>query len=367
MHMTNTLFRPVGQHVVFIALLSFITNIFMFYFIYRVSSSTFPSTKLSLSSAMLMAFRPLFVQTIEIPKNPTTSSNFTRIAIKLILVPWIFCCILLTEIYKGNIFSFLFIPSYDPIPRDFPNLISSGYTIFVQTNSHRAITQDEIYKEILRSKLYFTDLEKKFRLISLSIDDVGALYRQVARGNGILLAPIEYIILYERLFSVLIGQGSYQSSKDTISGHKVWLLFKRVSPATGYGIQEESSAIFRTLYEAGIYTFLRNMYYRGFGDSFMRGMFTIPGIREQFYGTHTPNASESNASSSSSFPQDGPKAIGLQHVNVFFVVLLVGLLAATQVFVFQFFVLHRAAIRRRVFCWHRETYQEAMLALSYVD
>jgi hypothetical protein len=193
---------------------------------------------------------------------------------------------------------------------------------------------------------------------------MGVLYRKVVKGNSIFLAPIEYVILYELLFSILIGQGSYQSSKDSISGYKVWLLFKRVNPATGDGIQEESSAIFRTLYEAGITNNVRRMFNQGWATSFVKEMFKFPGVREQFSGLSTPNASSSNTFISSSHRQDGAtKAIGLKQVDVFFIVLFIGLLAATLVFVFQVFVLHKETLCPRVFYWYRNLVYETKICL----
>lgn len=126
----NLLVNPIGYKCYLITIFIML-GICMFSYLF-VSFETKP--RISVCTWIFVVTRPLLGQHVILPKI----SQRHKTPLNLVFFGWISYCLLLTELYRGNVYQHLFAPSYTSPPINFFQLINSPtYRSLTHEKTHR--------------------------------------------------------------------------------------------------------------------------------------------------------------------------------------------------------------------------------------
>jgi len=313
-HLSNLLVRPTGNLALKITFSLGITlSTLIYLFLRYFTNNTIKRQRIS--SVGLFIFRSLVSQCVEKPKAFGTN-NF-RLSLNLLILPWMFSCLILMEIYKGNIFGYIFRPPFQDIPNDFRSLIVSKFKPLSQSQVWKSLDKDKDFKRILISQAYSAQLQPKIEFVKAdSLEDLGIIYRRLVKEDTVLLANKESIVMFESIFDLVNGASSYQGSKEVIATNKFWTVTHRLLTRSDVDKVHLSVRTFTSLLECGIFIHIREMFIRGFLFVFVKSYTNL------YDQTEFPKVDFGLSLDS------GPQSLGWNHVKVFFYCYFLGIVCS---------------------------------------
>ncbi|OXA55748.1 hypothetical protein Fcan01_08635 [Folsomia candida] len=213
---------PIGLELllVTIALLFGISALCHLLFTYR---------KFSHPNFFLLFISPLLSQEVKMYSKCSRNTPAKDFTFKLVITTWLVYCLIMTEVYRSNVYKYLFLPSYTTPPQNFDQLISSpDYAVITTSSKFKSITSPDSEHASIFAHMQ-PKFEKKYFIMCCSggETDLVDLFKNLTTKPTAFVGATEYIQMLEVLFRQLIGTGSASASLDVVMGKKVWILYNR--------------------------------------------------------------------------------------------------------------------------------------------
>ncbi|OXA54951.1 hypothetical protein Fcan01_10872 [Folsomia candida] len=284
----------------------------------------FAHEKLSHPNFVLLFASPLLSQEVKMNSALNTPASLKGFALKFVFTTWLVYCLIVTEIYRGNVYKYLFLPSYTAPPQNFDQLINSlDYSVTTTPAKFKSITSPgSEHAAIFASMLEKFEPKSFIMCCPGRTSDILDLFVNLTTKPVAFVGATEYVQILEVLFRQVVGPGSSSTSSDVVMGNKVWILYDRPGLV-------EASDVFKGLVVSGILERSRKRLYGTWAEIYVRMSFHWSATMQRF--------SEMFGSGRGSERGDRRdvhvKVLRFRNVQGFFIILLIGVGFSLGVFI----------------------------------
>lgn len=310
-HALALLVNPIGIKCVLITVLLILILSIFCHFVYPPNHNSLP----------LSHFPLIFLQTLFAQQDHAVYKRY-KFDRNFILTSWILYSFILTETYRGNVYKFLFSPTFVVPPANFARLVESP--------EYSSVTASDDFKSILFSKSEYSSLfnrtHNKFSYGSLQPVSLGlgegliSLLKNMTTTPTAFIAAKEYIQICQEFFN-LAGKGlnEFTMSSDVIRGKKVWILYDQP------GV-EESREVFNRLLVSGLLTRAKDQLSGSWAKAFLKIIVNASETLQKFVAGKNHQNGNSH---------EKIQVLRMEHVHGFFILLGIGAGISFVVFVLE--------------------------------